>query len=296
MGVKVEVQTANMPYNTYKEMMQGIADKTGFSFSKLSLKVTGEKNGFKVSVVKHPSGRIAIMMSVGMNGFGPTEEVLRAAHGVAKDVAIIEPQGERIAFLLKIGTKRTQVKRAVRAINELTEFFAGIGYVDTTDIEIVPAVTTYTKKEPAEVKENAFLGTIGAILGSVVGIGLIFGIAQVGLIAGIGGTVLAVGTLMGYETLAKKLSKKGIIICVIIMIIATYVADHMVWVAEVEKALSTNGDVDPIAVTIFLHPILAMAGATGEFIKDLVVLYIFTALGAVPKIKRRLYTLSESMA
>lgn len=296
MSIKIETQTANMPYNTYKEMMQGIADKTGFSFSKLALKVTGEKNGFKVSVVKHPSGRIAIMMSVGMNGFGPTEEVLRAAHGVAKDVAIIEPQGERIAFLLKIGTKRTQVKRAVRAINELTEFFAGIGYVDTTDMEIVPAVTTYTKKEPAEVKENAFLGTIGAILGSVVGIGLIFGIAQVGLIAGIGGTVLAVGTLMGYETLAKKLSKKGIIICVIIMIIATYVADHMVWVAEVEKALSTNGDVDPIAVTIFLHPILAMAGATGEFIKDLVVLYIFTALGAVPKIKRRLYTLSESMA
>ena len=80
------------------------------------------------------------------------------------------------------------------------------------------------------------------------------------------------------------------------MIIATYVADHLVWVAEVEKALSTNGDVDPIAVTIFLHPILAMAGATGEFIKDLVVLYIFTALGAVPKIKRRLYTLSESIA
>ena len=296
MGVKVEVQAANMPYNFYKEVFQEIANQTGFSYSKLALKVTGEKNGFKVSVVKHPSMRIAIMMSVGMNGFGPTEEVLRAAHGVAKDVATIEPQGERIAFLLKLGTKRTRVKRAVRAINALTEFFAEIGYVDTTDMEIVPVVTTYTQKAPAEVKENAFLGTIGAILGSVVGIGLIFGIAQVGLIAGIGGTVLAVGTLMGYETLAKKLSKKGIIICVIIMIIATYVADHLVWVAEVEKALSTNGDVDPIAVTIFLHPILAMAGATGEFIKDLVVLYIFTALGAVPKIKRRLYTLSESMA
>ena len=296
MGVKVEVQAANMPYNFYKEVFQEIANQTGFSYSKLALKVTGEKNGFKVSVVKHPSMRIAIMMSVGMNGFGPTEEVLRAAHAAAKDVAIIEPQGERIAFLLKLGTKRTRVKRAVRAINALTEFFAEIGYVDTTDMEIVPVVTTYTQKAPAEVKENAFLGTIGAILGSVVGIGLIFGIAQVGLIAGIGGTVLAVGTLMGYETLAKKLSKKGIIICVIIMIIATYVADHLVWVAEVEKALSTNGDVDPIAVTIFLHPILAMAGATGEFIKDLVVLYIFTALGAVPKIKRRLYTLSESMA
>ena len=295
MGVKVEVQAANMPYNFYKEVFQEIANQTGFSYSKLALKVTGEKNGFKVSVVKHPSMRIAIMMSVGMNGFGPTEEVLRAAHAAAKDVAIIEPQGERIAFLLKLGTKRTRVKRAVRAINALTEFLAESGYVDTTDMEIVPVVTTYTQKAPAEVKENAFLGTIGAILGSVVGIGLIFGIAQVGLIAGIGGTVLAVGTLMGYETLAKKLSKKGIIICVIIMIIATYVADHLVWVAEVEKALSTNGDVDPIAVTIFLHPILAMAGATGEFIKDLVVLYIFTALGAVPKIKRRLYTLSESM-
>lgn len=294
MSVKIEFKSSDTSNQFYKEVMQGIADKTGFHFSKLSLKVTGEKNGFKVSVVKHPTAKIAVIMNVGRDGYGPTEEILGAAHTAAKDVDTIELQGGKIVFLLKIGTKHMNIKMAVNTINALTEFFAGMGFEDATDTEIVPLTTTYTNAvKDSNVRENTFLGTVGAIIGSVVGIGVIFLIAQIGLVAGIGGAVLAIGTLFGYETLAKKLTKKGIIICVIVMIIATYVADHMVWVAEVEKALSANGTTDPVAVTIFLHRILALVGATGDFIKDLIVLYIFTALGAVPRIKRRLYYVSE---
>ena len=63
---------------------------------------------------------------------------------------------------------------------------------------------------------NLFLGAIGALFASLIGVGLWVLIGQVGFIAGIAGFVILKLALGGYEKLGGSLDKKGAVICLII--------------------------------------------------------------------------------
>lgn len=68
----------------------------------------------------------------------------------------------------------------------------------------------------AEKKENVLLGIIGAVAGVLLGSVLWVFLGQIGFIAGIAGYVIVFGGMKGYELLGKKLSKGGIVICVLL--------------------------------------------------------------------------------
>lgn len=137
-----------------------------------------------------------------------------------------------------------------------------------------------------EVKEeNVILGTIGALIGALAGAALIMLLAKVGYVASICGVVMAYLSLFLYTKFAGKLSKKGIVICVVIMLVTVFVTEWLATSYAVYEEWKTYGiSFGEIFKNFF--SLLKEADATGAFAKDLLMLYGFTALGAVPQIKK----------
>ncbi len=143
--------------------------------------------------------------------------------------------------------------------------------------------------EASQLAENTTMGAIGALLGSLVGVVVIIILGQLGYVAAISGVVMGFCTLKGYEKMAKSLSKKGVIISVVIMLIMVYVAERLDW------AISFYNELKEYGYTFgecfgYLHTFLAELEATGDFMGSLGMLYLFTALGAGAVIKSVLKT------
>ena len=137
-----------------------------------------------------------------------------------------------------------------------------------------------------EIREHVVAGTLGALIGSLIGVAAILLLGRIGLVAAIAGAAMAVCSLRGYEMLGKVLSKRGVVICAVIMFFMVIVAEYLDWTISLYQELNDMyGDVDFAAVLIVLPQLLSEFGLVGKFFLSLAVLYVFTALGAVPKIR-----------
>lgn len=140
---------------------------------------------------------------------------------------------------------------------------------------------------PAEVKapENVLLGLIGALVGAVLGGASIILLSQLGYIASISGFILAICTLKGYELLGKRLSKKGIVLCVILMIVTPFVADWIDWAIFLMKDYSEYG-LTLVDSCIMLGELMAEGYVDMfEYVKNLGMIYLFVILGAFGTLK-----------
>ena len=140
---------------------------------------------------------------------------------------------------------------------------------------------------PAEVPapENFLLGLIGALVGAILGGASIILLSQIGYIASISGFILAVCTLKGYELLGKRLSGKGIALCILLMIVTPFLADYIDW------AIYLMRDYPEYELTI-VDACIAMAGLMAEgyvdmaeYLKNLGMIYLFVVLGAFGTLK-----------
>ncbi|MGT2756861.1 hypothetical protein [Streptococcus ovuberis] len=95
--------------------------------------------------------------------------------------------------------------------------------------------------------ENYILGTVGAFLGSLIGVALIVILGQLGFVAAFSGIVMGIATVKGYELLAKKFSKVAAVICLVIVVAMTYFANELDWallvarVAEIDIITAFQG-------------------------------------------------------
>ncbi len=128
--------------------------------------------------------------------------------------------------------------------------------------------------------ERVGMGVLGALIGAILGGASIVLFSQIGVIAALSGVLLAFCTLKGYELLAKSLSKKGIIISILLMTVAVLVADWFDW------ALVLMRDLDGYGLTfgdcMVLVPALVADGSItmGQYLGNLGMLYLFVAMGA----------------
>lgn len=148
---------------------------------------------------------------------------------------------------------------------------------------------TVSEQKKAQKKENVVGGIVGALLGSLVGVLCIVLLSQLGYVAALSGAVMAVGVLKGYELLGGRLTKKGIVISVIIMLIMTYVGDRL----DTAILLLRDGGGAEAGYNLFecyrLVPWTIEEGyiKTEAYIGNLVLLYVFLLLGAVPTIMNK---------
>lgn len=140
---------------------------------------------------------------------------------------------------------------------------------------------------PAEIPapENFVLGLLGALVGAILGGASIILLSQLGYIASISGFILAICTLKGYELLGKRLSGKGIALCVLLMLVTPFVADWIDW------AIYLMRDYPEYGLNIFDSCILVgELMAEGyvdmfEYFKNLGMIYLFVILGAFGTLK-----------
>lgn len=141
----------------------------------------------------------------------------------------------------------------------------------------------------AKKKENVVGGIVGALLGSLVGVICIVLLGQLGYVAALSGAVMAVGVLKGYELLGGRLTKKGIVISVAIMLVMTYVGDRLDWAI---RLLRDGGGADAGYNVFECYRLVSFAIEKemiemSAYIGNLVLLYVFLLLGAVPTIISR---------
>jgi len=137
--------------------------------------------------------------------------------------------------------------------------------------------------------ENIVGGIVGALLGSLLGVLCIVVLGQAGYVAALSGVIMAVGVLKGYELLGGRLTKKGIVISIIIMLGMTYVGNQLDWAV----ALYTKGGASDFGFNLFDCYRMVPRALSGGVIEsraywgNMALIYIFLLLGAVPTIYGR---------
>lgn len=138
-------------------------------------------------------------------------------------------------------------------------------------------------------QNNLKKGILGAVVGSIPGILLWILLGYIGYTASIVGFVIAFGILFGYNLLGGTLEKTGIIICIVVLLIAIYVGEHMTWSVVIYKALKEYSEEVTLGDCVKnLQPMLALIEMKGDFVSSVVKGYIFGLLGAFGAIKKLL--------
>ncbi len=139
----------------------------------------------------------------------------------------------------------------------------------------------YTANEKNK-KETLAGGIVGALVGSLIGVASIVLLSQLGYVAALSGVIMAVCALKGYELLGGKLTKKGVIISTVIMIIMTYVGDRLDWGILIARELETDVFYGYRLVPLLLsEEIIDMT----NYVLNLVLVYAFLLVGAIPTIR-----------
>ena len=150
--------------------------------------------------------------------------------------------------------------------------------------------TVVESKHPVEIpaSENMILGIVGALIGALLGGASIVLLSQMGYVASISGVILAFCTLKGYELLAKGLSKKGIVICIVLMVLAPFIADWICWALVLMEAWADYGVT--FAEAFVTIPALLEDGtiAMEDYLMDLGMLYLFVVLGGFYTVRNAL--------
>ena len=145
-------------------------------------------------------------------------------------------------------------------------------------------------ENPAELpkKERVGLGILGALVGALLGGVSIVLFSRMGYVAALSGVLMAFATLKGYELLAKKLSKKGIVISVVLMVLVTFASNVVDLGLQVFDEIKDYGGT--IADSFMLLPELAVEGYIdfGAYFSSLGMLYLFMVIGAFSIIRNAL--------
>ena len=130
-------------------------------------------------------------------------------------------------------------------------------------------------------QENVVAGVVGAFLGTLLGVVCTVVIGQLGYVASISGLIMAVGALKGYELLGGTLSRKGAVISSALILVMTWLAHRLTWAIALTSAVGLGVFDSFQAIPELLEAGLLEGPA---YWGDLVMLYLFTLLGAVPTI------------
>lgn len=139
-------------------------------------------------------------------------------------------------------------------------------------------------RQKAEKQENIIGGVIGALIGSLLGVLSIALFGMMGYVAAISGVIMAVGALKGYEMLAGKLSKLGIAVSAVFLVIMPYVGNRLDFAVDL---LKREGDLrDWNLIECFLR--VTDRYESSSYLANLAMTYFFVLLGAVPIIAQKL--------
>lgn len=299
-----------MYYYSMAPVFKMVAEQTGFIFDEQRGVLSGFANGYHISVFASQNSVACIQASVRRNGVLPEKAYAKSLSKMVKGARAGFVKNNKIMINVLGWTNKSLAKRVIDGIGIITAQLRADGFIDVCeycgspvpDITVVGSGYSYshlctscaTNAAQVEtqqilaaesVDENVPMGILGALIGCIVGALVIYLIGALGYVAALGGIALAVASLWGYEKLGKKLTIKGIIITTILMIITVFLTKQVEWSIEFYKMLNEEyGNISFVTVFMEILPFLKETGYLKDFLGDLGLLYLFTALGAVPRI------------
>lgn len=297
---------------------EAVAGETGLKLDQRSGVLYGTYRGYLLAVCPGSQrGQFNIVTSVCAAGEAPDDNLLREQTRESKAcLAGCRAQGYYLTFLVKasMSYKKTLSEKIPAALEAACQILSAGGYVNccqdtgsTADLDlymcggaaVILGQTAFTHRSQSAVqtqqaqflkKENLVGGIVGAFLGSLLGMLSIVLVGQLGYVAALCGFVMAACTVKGYELLGGKLTKKGVILGVIFMVIMVYVGNRADWALSIVRQLSDEGYALDIFTSFQSIPYwldMEMLDAASYY-GNLAIIYVFTALGAFPTIKNSL--------
>lgn len=234
----------------------------------------------------------------------------------SKSVVNVSSQGYRLSFAFKVGVRQKKSDEYLQdGMNYVLDFLVENGYVNCcescgstgpTGIYYVGGTARILceehyreacervvelKQNHEEKKENIVGGIVGAFLGSLLGVIMIVIFAQLGFVAIFTGVIMGICTVKGYELLGRKVTKRGLVISIFIMLGMCYFANRMNWAVTIARQLEWN----VFDSFVECEYVVGYVDLKVDYIKDLVLILIYTLGGAIPYAISALTTTNRSM-
>ena len=145
--------------------------------------------------------------------------------------------------------------------------------------EVQDTVEAYEARE-----ENFLLGIIGAVIGVIIGGAVALLVARFGYVSVLAGAALGFCTIKGYEILGKKLSKKGVVVSAILMVLTVFLVNQL----DYTLALMSELDLPFDMTWTLLNEATFQGDVPDNFYLNLGLLAVFTLGGAWISVKSAL--------
>lgn len=245
--------------------LQALADELGLQFDETSTVIFGQKDGYTFYIEQmNQKNQYRICCSVKNGETLPSLEEFKELTKSSKALKTYQVNLYKSSFDIKVGMTKGKTREHIRqGLQDIISFlkernFTNVceqtgkaGQVDVYQVggnllllspeafQELSSDLSIANQAYDHQKESILAGTVGAFLGSLIGGIVTLVIAQLGYVAVVSGIVMGVCTVKGYELLGKKLSKVGIAISVVFMLIMMLVAhqfDYAIQLAKAERA------------------------------------------------------------
>ena len=293
-----------------KQNYELLAQAAGLKLDEESGVLYGQRSGYSVALYAENTSypyQFSVNVSAKRDQAPLTKKECKQFAKENKTVASLVLKGNLFTMYLKgNGSQEKLRENVVQALNAFTAFLQANGYQnccqacgkteETSACGIgnshmllceecfvsMSQNTALKEQQKSFKKENVIGGIVGALLGSLLGVASIIVFSQMGYVAALSGIIMAVCTLKGYELLGGRISKKGIVICVLLMLIMTYAGDRLDWAIMIMRELELD-----FATSYQIVPMLLREGVveSASYWGNLVLVYLFVLLGAVPTVR-----------
>ena len=129
-------------------------------------------------------------------------------------------------------------------------------------------------------RDNVIAGTVGAFLGSLIGVACIVLLSKLGYVAAVSGVVMAVCAIKGYVLLGGRLTKRGAAISGLLILIMTYIATKLCFALAVME--TATKEVSFFLVYRNIGLFLEDNELRRIFLGELALQCLFTLAGGIP--------------
>ena len=137
----------------------------------------------------------------------------------------------------------------------------------------IPAKADIKEQKP----ENVLAGTFGALLGAILGGGVVLLLGRLGYVATLSGIAVVYCTMVFYDLFAGRKAKKGLAICLLLIAVTPYIADRIDWALLLmkESGVMTFGE-----AFVRVPDMIGDAIVAKDYFVHLLMLYGFAVVGA----------------
>lgn len=283
--------------------LEELALKTELNVDEKSGIIFGKRQGYDICLrVMDNTYKALLSFSVSINNKLPQQDEFIKLTKENKYLASCNITDYGVVFIINPGlTKGKCIEAIVNSINIVLQFLQLNGYDNCCEtcgkkddisahllngVEVISCpncfnnntYSTEMQEEENKKSENIIAGIVGALIGAVVGVISIVIFGQLGYVASVSGFIMAICTLKGYELLGKRLGNLGIFISSIIILIMIYFGCKLDWSISIMSYYKV--DIFTAFRAVADSDVINMSA----FKENLVMLYLFAIIGAVPTI------------